>query len=120
MTSTMNAMDILFVVKIIVDGMELDLPDLPTAVNHRKKLPDQVPINESHMVWLFSFLTLNLNFNSETNRDTDAEWCQDMNCSTMVGKMICPNTCEEAGRFQIGYQNKHNIFRISYPQKFIL
>ena len=39
-----------------------------------------------------------LNDISVSNRDADAEWCQDMNCSTMVGKMICPNTCKEAGK----------------------
>ena len=59
MILTMNAMDILFVVKIIVDGMELDLPYLPTAVNHPKKLPDQVEINQFQMSFFF-FLNMDL------------------------------------------------------------
>ena len=42
-------------VKIIVDGMELDLPYLPTAVNHPKKLPDQVEINQFQMSFFFLF-----------------------------------------------------------------
>jgi len=31
-----------------------------------------------------------------SREEADAAWCQDMNCSTKIGKRMCPNTCEEA------------------------
>ena len=43
----MNVMDIWFVVKTIVGETELGLPDLPIAVNHLRRLLDQVNIDKS-------------------------------------------------------------------------
>lgn len=55
-----------------------------------------------------------LNDISVSNRDADAEWCQDMNCSTMVGKMICPNTCKEAGKWNICI---YQVYIKKYPSE---
>ena len=107
----MNVMDIWFVVKTIVGETELDLPDSPIAVNHLKRLLDQVEIDKSLVIILFgesqyySKIICHIMRRQisilERNRDSDAEWCQDMNCSTMIGKQICPNTCKEAGNLNV-------------------
>ena len=53
-----------------------------------------------------------------SDRDADAEWCQDMNCSTSIGQLICPNTCAQAGNYNLyfyiytyGFSNEEYCFK---------
>jgi len=101
----MNVMDIWFVVKTIVGEMELDLPDLPIAANHLRRLLDQKEtetqmLNGARMncsTMIGKQICPNTCKEAEYVPNSDAEWCNDIDCSTFVAKIVCNDTCKQRG-----------------------
>jgi hypothetical protein len=56
-----------------------------------------------YMIFLTSPVKLLVQVN---DRGLDAEWCKDINCSTTVGKVVCPKTCKETGKYFVSVKHQ--------------